>query len=317
MSDARNCRTGSRCHARGSRSHGCSECLEKSGRGWRDGYVRRGLGGRGGEKIGWGRHGAVRLDDPPLRRSRDEIEDGMVSSRVMGRMGGLGGQGGIDSFSRRGCIDPFGGLGGMGGSRGLRGLGGIDEMGGRDLLSSPMIGRAPLGSLRAPMFNNQQPFADNPMLGPREQNLFRPEPGMGNPLQDRFMGVRQGLMDPLDLGMRSPSLRSGGSFDMRAMDRPRMPYGPFQGSPLQLQSRHPNYRPPYVEDYEGSEMEAELAAHHAALQQMQMMNGAAGGNPFYYDEGQYGDTFGGGPMMSGGSGGMIPGVRGGMMGSIH
>ncbi|PVH82155.1 hypothetical protein DL98DRAFT_570716 [Cadophora sp. DSE1049] len=317
MSDARNCRAGSRCQARGSRSHGCGECLEESGRGGRDGYGRRGLGGRGGEKIGWGRQGAVRLDDPPLRRSRDEMEDGMGSSRAMGRIGELGGQGGIDPFAREGGIDPFGGPGGMGGLGGMGRPGGMGGMGGRDFLGGPLMGRTPLGSPRVPMFNNQQPFADNPMLGLRQRNLLRPELGMESPLQGQFMGARQGLMDPLGLGMRSPSLRSGGSFDMRAMDRPRMPYGPFQGSPMQLQNRHPNYRPPYVEDYEGSEMEAELAAHQLALQQMQMMNGGVGGNPFYFDDGQYGDAFGGGPMMSGGLGGMMPGVGGGMMGGIH
>ncbi|KAG4422019.1 hypothetical protein IFR04_004878 [Cadophora malorum] len=308
MSDGRNCRAGSRCHARGRRSHGCGECLEESGRGGIDGYGRRGLGSRGGMKVGWGRQGAVRLDDPPLRHARDEMDDGLGSLGALGRMGGLGGQGGIDPFGRRGGMDTFGGLNGMGG---LGGIGGLGGMGGRDYPSGPTMARNPLGSPRSPMFNGQPPFAENAMLGLHQRNLFHSEAGMGSPLQDRFMGARQGLMDPLGIGMRSTSLRSGGSFDMRAMDRPRMSYAPLQGSPFQLQNQHPNYRPPYVEDYEGSEMEAELAAHQAAMQ-MQMMHGRGGGNPFFFD-GQYEDGYGGmALMMSEGSGSPMPG-----MGGIH
>lgn len=312
MSDGRNCRAGSRCHARGSRSHGCGECLEESERSGRDGYGRRGLGSRGGEKIGWGRQGAVRLDDPPLRRARDEMDDGLDSLEATGRMGGLGGQGGMDPFGRRGGIDPFGGFNGMGPLGGMGDLGGI---GGRDSLGGPKMGRNSLGSPRSPMFNAHPPFAESPLQRLHQRNLFNPEAGIGSPLQNRFMGARQGFMDPLGIGMRSPSLRSGGGFDMRAMDRPRMPYGPFPGSPFQLQNQHPNYRPPYVEDYEGSEMEADLAAHLAAMQ-MQMMHGG-GGHPFFFD-GQYGDGYGGmTPMMSGGLGNPMPGVGGGMLGGIH
>ncbi|KAH6723127.1 hypothetical protein BKA61DRAFT_663864 [Leptodontidium sp. MPI-SDFR-AT-0119] len=222
------------------------------------------------------------------------MDERIGSLSAMARMsGGLGGQGGMDPFSRRSCIDPLERLGGIGGPGG---------MGGRDFLGEPvpMMGRNPLGSPRSPMFNNRQPFAEDPMLGLRQRGLFRPDYGMESPGQEHFMGGRQGLMDPLGLGMRSPSLRPGGSFDMYAMDRPRMPYGPFQGGPMQLQNRHPNYRPPYVEDYEGSEMEAELA-QQLAMQQMMMMNGAGDPNPFFFDDGQYVDEYGGmGPMMGGG-----------------
>ncbi|KAH7355093.1 hypothetical protein BKA65DRAFT_475555 [Rhexocercosporidium sp. MPI-PUGE-AT-0058] len=319
MSDARSYRSGSRCNSRGSRSHGCGECQEESRRGGRDGYGRRGLGGRGGEKIGWGRQGAVRLDDPPLRRSREEMDDRVGSPSAMGRMGGLGAQGGIDPFARRGGIDSLGRLGGLGGAGGMGGMGGI---GGRDLFGGqvPMMGRNPLNSPRTPMFNGRQSSTEDPMLRLRQRGLLRPDFGMESPGQDHFMGARQGLMDPLGLGMRSPSLRPGGSFDIYAMDRPRMPYGPFQGSPMQLQNRHMNYRPPYVEDYEGSEVEAELA-QQAAMQQM-MMNGAGGANPFFFDDGQYGDEYGGmGHMIGGGLGGMMPGMGGGMgggmMGGMH
>ncbi|KAG4442388.1 hypothetical protein IFR05_002166 [Cadophora sp. M221] len=235
----------------------------------------------------------------------------------MARMsGGLGGQSGMDPFSRRGGMDPLGRLGGLGGAGGMGGMGGL---GGGDLLGGqvPMMGRTLHGSPRIPMLNNVQPFAENPMLGLRQRGLFRPELGMESPRQDHFMGARQGLMDPLGLGMRSPSLRPGGSFDMHAMDRPRMPYGPFQGNPMQLQNRHANYRLPYVEDYEGSEMEAEYA-QQLAMQQM-MANGGGGPNQFYFDDGQYGDEYGGmGPMVGGGMmPGMGGGMGGGMMGGMH
>ncbi|KAI9053002.1 hypothetical protein LZ554_003272 [Drepanopeziza brunnea f. sp. 'monogermtubi'] len=351
MSDHR--RSGSRSHSRSSRSRGYGQGYdggghEEPGRGERDWFGgRRGLGGRGGEMIGWGRNGAVRLDDPPIPRwGWDELGEEMDSPRFMG---GRRGSSRPVRSRRAEEMDPYGGLGAMdmsgglgmgrmgmsgirtGGTTGLggaMGMGGAMEMGGampmtmggRNPPGNPMMGRNPFDAPQnfdSPNFNpqnfNRQPFPNDAMLPPRQQAM-RHGCGMeqcGSPL----MGGRHHFMEG-NPGLRSPppaSLASGGSFDMRAMDRPRMPYGPIHYSPI-MQNRFANYQSPYVEEFEGSEMDASMAQQAAMRQQQQqqqmmMMNGG-GGNPFL-DERQYGNAYGGGGM--GGMGQM--GQAGGGMGA--
>ncbi len=204
-------------------------------------------------------------------RSSAGYRDGLRA----GRMARMGGASRMDPYGRQVGMDQFGGLGGIDPSAGL-GVGGtgVDmDMGGR----GPMMGRNPLMPPQSP---GRQLLADDHMLGLRQQALLRQRLGMeqyGSPL----MGPRQGLMGGrLNLGLASAGpgpAGPGGNFDMRAMDLPRHRYGPLQNG--SLQNRLANYRSPYVEDYEGSEIEAGMA--------QPMMNGGIG-NPFLYDEGQYG-----------------------------
>ncbi|CAL3962980.1 unnamed protein product [Diplocarpon coronariae] len=294
-----------RYNSRTSKSRGlrlnCGGYHEELGRGHREPFGgRRGLGSRGGDKIGWGRNGAVRLDGPPtLRRGRDEgrdggreeQSDGIDSSRL--RSGS-----GVDS-DRTGTwvgpdrLSPHGGPGNLDPTAGLRmGMG----MGGSDPLASPMMGRTPFDSPRAV---NRQISANDAMLGLRHRALHH---GLGMEQSGYpVMTTRQRLMDDRH-GLRSPgSMGNMGSFDMRVMDHLRMPFSPPQHSPMQ--NRFANYRFPYVEDYQGSEMEVS-SAQQAAMQQMM----STGGNSFL-NEGQYGEIYGG-------MGGMGPTAQAGEMGQM-
>ncbi|KAE8442571.1 hypothetical protein EG329_003058 [Mollisiaceae sp. DMI_Dod_QoI] len=100
------------------------------------------------------------------------------------------------------------------------------------------------------------------------------------PLSDEFLGraghgpngsEHPSLRSPLRSHHPSPagSVLSGRTFDIHAMDRPRMPYGP----------RVTNYRPPYVEDGISSVDELDLQ-HRAAMEEY-----FANGGGHWYDDG--------------------------------
>ncbi|KAL2070803.1 hypothetical protein VTL71DRAFT_13829 [Oculimacula yallundae] len=283
MSDSRH-RSSSGYQSRSSKSHECCKCHELSRRGGSKRHDRRGLGRSSGERLGWERQDAVRFDDSSSRL-RVEMDDS--PERVM------------DGFRRRGDnpidrqddIGAFGRLGGKGAIEGGSGPRAFVEPGRRNIATNSrqiMSGSSPRYT-QYPTTINEQSFQELPTRRLRQQpSPPRPEYGMEIPRQDRFMRARSSLIDPPshDLGIRSPSLSSSGSFDMRAMDRPRMPYGPFQGSPMQVYSRYSNYRSPYVEDYQNSDMEAEMAQQAPMHHQQQVMYEPSG-NPFYFQEGQY------------------------------
>lgn len=288
--------SGSRCHSKSGRSRGHGQDSggghDDLGRGNRNPFEdRRRLGGRGVEKIGWGRNGAVRLDDPPTsRRGQDGSSNEIGSPAFIGRVGGPGRR---DRFKEPEQVDPYARLGGIDMSRGLRmrRLGMGLRMGG--LVPTGTCGRDPPWNLMTgrdlfdlPQHFKRQLYANEPMLGIREPAM-RPEHGaeqFGSPLT----GPRQNTMgENSRLRSSRSSMASRGRFDMRTMDRPRMPYGPMRHSPMQ--NRSANYQPPFVEDYEGSELDANMA-QQAAMQQM-MMNG--GGRSPFPDESQHSDIFDG------------------------
>ncbi|PBP15666.1 hypothetical protein BUE80_DR013576 [Diplocarpon rosae] len=302
----------SRCNSRSSRSRGFGLSFDgshgESGRAERDPLGgRRGMGSKGGERIGWGRHGAVRLDDPPTLRPgrdvgrdgvREEQSDDMASPRLGGGSGG--GSGRTDMSGGPDRMDPCGGLGGRdptaGGRMGMSmGMG----MGSSDPPASLLVGRTPFDTSRAV---TGPPFASDSMLDlrpyPRHEGLGMEH--FGSPL----IAARQSLAG--DHGPRCPSsMGTWGTFDMRAARHPRMSYGPPPNPPMQY--RFANYRYPYVEDYEGSEMEVGWAQQAAMPQMMR-----SGGHPFV-DEGPYGEFYGG----MGGMGRMAPAGGEGQLGHLR
>jgi hypothetical protein len=202
-------------------------------------FNRHSRSGRGGERIGWGRHGGVRLDDTPmLRRRRGSMNE---------------------------LVDGIGGFNLHGSSR------------------SPVMSRSPLGSPRgSPLFGGGRSPLDDDLFGgggSRRGSLFDPGMGMGGlGSRDRLLSPRANLLGGGLLGPGSPagSSRPSSIFDPRALDRPRMPYGP-------LASRLSNYRSPYVEDY-FSEVDA------AELVEMEELERRGLG--FWYDDYLYGGGFG-------------------------
>jgi hypothetical protein len=176
---------------------------------------RPSLSGRHGggrrPQVGWGREGGVRLDDTPMLRHRRGS-----MSELMDGIGGLG-------------------LGGSGGS------------GGR----SPLIGRSSLGSRGSSLFGGRSPLDDDLLgvLGGRRGSLLGGGMGMGMGIGG--LGSRDGLLSPragllggglLGGGSRAGSSRASSIYDLYALDRLRMPYGP-------LGPRLSNYRQPYFEDH--------------------------------------------------------------------
>ncbi|PBP18460.1 hypothetical protein BUE80_DR010722 [Diplocarpon rosae] len=282
----------SRCKSRSSRSRGFGLSLDGyhggSGRADRDPFGgRRGMGSKGGERIGWGRNGAVRLDDPPILSpgqgvGRDGVREGQSSDMASPRLGGGSGVGSgrTDMSGGPDRMDPCDGLRGMDPTAQVRmGMGMGMGMGSSEPPASLMMGRTPLDNPRAV---TRQPSAHDSILelGPHARHESLGMEHFGSPL----MAARPSLTG--DHGPRFPgSTGSWGNFDTRAARHPRLSYGPQQHIPMQ--HRFANYRYPYVEDYEVGEMEVGLA-HQAAMQQMMR----SGGNPFF-DEGQYGDLYGG------------------------
>lgn len=204
-------------------------------------FGRHSRSGRDGDRIGWGRHGGVRLDDTPmLRRRRGSM------SELMDGMGGLN-------------------------------LGG----GSRD----PLLSRSPLGSSRGSfLFRGERSPLDDGLFGGGSRGSLR-DPGIGMGMgmgglgaRDRLLSPRAGLLGGGLLGPGSPagSSRASSIFDPRALDRPRMPYGPVPG-------RFSNYRPPYVEDYFSEVDAAEL---------MELEELERRGLPFWYGDYLYGDELG-------------------------
>lgn len=135
-------RSSSSRQSKSSGRHGHSRSNDGHSRGGRIrdlvGYGGRGLGGRNGEGMGWGREGLAMIEESPLlRRRQDPMRD--ISQGLGGmRLGGLSGIGddhaGIE-FGNRGF--ESGGLGRLGGSRaalnrglrsGLGGLGGLSDI---------------------------------------------------------------------------------------------------------------------------------------------------------------------------------------------
>ena len=202
----------------GGRSHGLGGLGGSGGR--FDGMMlggRPSLGGRHGSgrsgRIGFGREGGVRLDDTPLLRRRQgsmsELMDGMRELN-------------------------------LGGDR-LRG----DRLGGDR--RSPLLGRCPLGSRESLLFGGRSPFEDDLLggLGGRRGPLLGRGMGMsGLGSRERLRSPRAELLGGglLGRGSQLGSSRASSIFDLHALDRPRMPYGPLDAS------LH-NYRQPYVEDY--------------------------------------------------------------------
>lgn len=145
----------------------------------------------------------------------------------------------------------------------------------------PSMGSNSFASPRSPFAYSGQPFGSE---GMQAQYPRSPRAGMAGGMRgpDAFMGE-----DRLPMGgMGSPrgSMRSHPSFDLHAMDRQRMPYGPNS-----FRNPYQNYCPPYVEDYEGSEMGPEMAQ---AAMARGIGQGPFGGIPFGFEEG-LGDNFGG------------------------
>jgi hypothetical protein len=193
----------------GGRSHGLGGLGGSGGR--FDVRGRHGSGRSG--RIGFGREGGVRLDDTPLLRRRQgsmsELMDGMRELN-------------------------------LGGDR-LRG----DRLGGDR--RSPLLGRSPLGSRDSLLFGGRSPLEDDLLggLGGRRGPLL----GRGMGMSD--LGSRESLRSPraellggglLGRGSQVGSSRVSSIFDLHALDRPQMPYGPLDAS------LH-TYRHPYVEDY--------------------------------------------------------------------
>jgi hypothetical protein len=257
------CRSGDRCHSRGSRSHGLGglgsggriDDMEFGGRPSPFGRHSRSV--RNGEHIGWGREGAVRPEDTPMLRRR------------------------------RGSMSEL-----------MEGMGGMNLGGG---LRSPLMSRNPLGSPRGPPLfcGGRSPLEDGLFGGGghRRGSLFGPGMGMGMGMgtgtggmgltgmglgglgsRERLLSPRAGLLGGggLGPGPRPGSSRASSIFDPQALDRPRMPYGP-------LAPRLSNYRSPYVEDY-FSEIDA---AELAEMEEMERR-----GLPFWYEDYPYGDDLG-------------------------
>jgi hypothetical protein len=256
------------CHSRGSRSHGRDYGRRGCGlRGAFDEYeglgkhcsfeLHCGSGGRDREQIDWGREDRCRMPETPVLHRRP------------GSLGGLGdGMGGL-------------GLGGLGGFGGLGGLGGFGAPG----LGRRMMPRGSLGLGRGPsLYDGRGSFSDGGLLGLGQSPFGRRGHGLDLPgprenllLQGPRLSLLGGGLSP----PRSPlgSLASGNDFDLMALDRPRMPYGP-------LGPRMSNYRPPYVEDYY-SDIDPE---EQRALEEMY---GMGGGNPFLYNNYAYGNELAG------------------------
>jgi hypothetical protein len=203
---------------------------------------------RHGEHIGCGRDGAVRLEDTPVLRRR---------------------QGSMSEL--------------------LEGIGGMNLAGGS---RSPFMSRNPLGSPRGPpLFGGGRSLLDDGLFsggrGRGRGSLFGPGMGMGMGgglggslgmgmgmgglvSRERLFSPRAGILEGglHRLGSRPGSSRTSSIFDPRALDRPRMPYGP-------LAPRLSNYRPPYVEDYFSEIDPAELAE----MEEMERR-----GLPFWYED---------------------------------
>ncbi len=245
--------SGNRCYSRGGGSHGLGGLGCGSGGRFDDmdfgsrpsSFGRHSRSGRDGEHIGWGRSGGVRLDATPmLRRRRGSMSE---------------------------LMDGIGGLNLGGGSRG------------------PLLSRSPLRSSRgSSLFRGERSPLDDILFddGRRRGSLHGPGMGMGLGLgmgmgmgglgsRDRLLSPRAGLLGGGLLGPGSPasSSRASSTFDPRALDRPRMSYGPLPG-------RLSNYCPPYVEDYFSEVDAAELAE----LEELERR-----GLPFWYDDYLYGE----------------------------
>jgi len=150
----------------------------------------------------------------------------------------------------------------------------MDGMGGLNLGG---IGRNPLGSHRSSLLGGRSPLDDDMFggLGGRRGGLLGR--GMGGLCsRDELLGSRAGLMGGglLGGGARAASSRASSIFDLQALDRPRVPYGP-------LGPRISNYRSPYVEDY-FSEIDQEELLY---MQQLERMGGVGFFLDDLYDEG--------------------------------
>ncbi|KAF4629918.1 hypothetical protein G7Y89_g8222 [Cudoniella acicularis] len=220
---------------------------------------------RHGGRVGYGREGRVRLDDPTMLYRRRGTSGGIMDG-IINNSGGPG----YGGYPR----SPM--MGGFGPPRGP------PVMSPRIDPRMPYYGSDPYGG--------RSPLMLNSAMGPS-----------GRAPQNGFMGGRGALMSgalpapPMPhTGPRSP-LRPPNSSDIfnpYQMDRPRMPYGPAAMSPMRTSS---NYRSPYVEDYE-SEIVSDL------MDQAMMQMGAAefygmgegmGARSYYEDCYMYGSEMGG------------------------
>jgi len=193
---------------------------------------------RGGRGMGWGRESGTRLDDTPmLRRRRGSM------SEVMDGIGGLnvGGLGRSPLGSRRSSL-----------------------LGGRSPLDEDVFGD--LGGRRGGLLSRGMGTGMGVGMG---MGMGMGMGGLGS--RESLLGSRAGLMGGgfLGGGSRAASSRASSIFDLQALDRQRMPYGP-------LGPRLSNYRSPYVEDY-FSEIDPE-ELHY--LQQIERF----GGNGFFLDD---------------------------------
>ncbi|KAE9371365.1 hypothetical protein N431DRAFT_467554 [Stipitochalara longipes BDJ] len=152
-------------------------------------------------------------------------------------------------------IDGIGGLNLGGGGRSPLGPRGSSLLGGRSLLDDDLFGG--LGGRRGGMLGRGMGMG-----------------GLGS--RDSFLGGRAGSMGSslLGGGSRAGSSRASSIYDLQALDRPRMPYGP-------LGPRLSNYRSPYVEDY-FSDIEPEELLY---MQQLERMGGSGFWLDDLYDDG--------------------------------
>jgi hypothetical protein len=154
----------------------------------------------------------------------------------------------------------------------MDGIGGLNLGGG---------GRSPLGSRGASLFAGRSPLDDDPFggLGGRRGGLHGRGMGMGMDglgSRDSLLGGRAGLLGGggfLGGGSRASS-RAGSIFDLQALDRPRMPYGPLP--------RLSNYRSPYVEDY-FSEIDSNELLLREEMERMERMERMGLGG-FWFDD---------------------------------
>jgi hypothetical protein len=172
-----------------------------------------------GERLGWGREGRLRLEEPLMYPSRRSSTNGS-----MGAMRGLGGMG------------DLGGLGGMGGLR----IGGGGPFGG-----GPMPER-----LRRHRLGSGSGSIRDQLLDSRRSSFSDSSCGLGSRLasRDRLNESGQFMSGGLHSGFGSraslSSLGSGTSYNLQQFDR---------------RPRQYHWQPPHVEDdFEESMMEEEM-----------------------------------------------------------
>ncbi|RDL30796.1 uncharacterized protein BP5553_10141 [Venustampulla echinocandica] len=247
MGHRRHCNSRS-CSSRGAGSlYGDSNSLV--GRGGGSGF------GIGGERIGYGREGCVRLDD----------NKAILHPRRGATRGGF-----MDDF----LGDGFAGLGGG------------------NMPTPPMMPQSPFGRhSRPPQIDPRKPYIPGGYKGGGPDPLLYPEYLANSPLDPLVtLYTMSGALSPGPPGSPLSSSSPISSFNPYKMDRPRMPYGPHGGPPM-------NYRQPYVEDYQSDTSEEDMLIEDALMQReealFEMRDAMRFGSPYdpYGGYGGYGDPY--------------------------